>query len=515
MRGRGVYMAAAALLVVARKGACGYQRLGGVPAVRAASVVLAAGGRRASRRARHDRTLDFTRVRVPQVPKASKAPGARKTPPALCELLDAHGCGDASAGGVARAVEAAAAAGALDARGLAAAVNELAKDGGSAAAAAAAVAAHGDVLASAPRELGSCAHALCRAGACATVRALCARLFGAGAPAPRGGDGGAAAPARAYSPLVATILADGGGDAARDARAWVEAEVRAAAPGAAGAAREAAPPRPFAAALKAARSAKALDVAFDILAAADAAGLDDADDAEFFETFAQCAARGVDFVKGAVAMEGLPADGSPEVCFVGRSNVGKSSLVNLLTNRRAAAFTSKKPGKTRELNVFNVNARRGAWKPTGSFALVDVPGAGFARAPGEARGAWAALLDEYLAQRPTLKVAFHLVDARVGAQPVDLDLFAVFDRARAARADAGLPPLKTVLVLTKADKKAAAVGRDAVRDLRRALAGVSGDDVADAAPVVATSAVAKRGRGGLWRELRPVVLGGDPPGAPH
>lgn len=141
----------------------------------------------------------------------------------------------------------------------------------------------------------------------------------------------------------------------------------------------------------------------------------------------------VDFVKGVVAMDGLPAADRPEVCFAGRSNVGKSSLINALTGRKGLARASNTPGRTQELNYFDLG---------GHSYLVDLPGYGFARAPVAAVKRWQALIRDYLAGRPTLRRAFLLIDSRHGVKDVDHEIMALLDRAAV--------PFQ--VVLTKADK---------------------------------------------------------------
>ena len=150
-----------------------------------------------------------------------------------------------------------------------------------------------------------------------------------------------------------------------------------------------------------------------------------------------------DFVKGVVAMDGLPPADRPEVCFAGRSNVGKSSLINALTGRKALARASNTPGRTQELNFFDLGGR--LW-------LVDLPGYGYAQAPKDKVAAWQALLRQYLAGRPTLRRAFVLVDSRHGLKPPDLEIMAMLDGAAVAYQ----------IVLTKTDKpKAGEVARTA------------------------------------------------------
>ncbi len=144
-------------------------------------------------------------------------------------------------------------------------------------------------------------------------------------------------------------------------------------------------------------------------------------------------AGGAEFLKGVVAMEGLPPADQTEVCFAGRSNVGKSTLINALTGRRGLARTSGTPGRTQEINFFTVADRY----------LVDLPGYGFAKAPVRTVEAWQRLLKAYLAGRATLRRAFVLIDSRHGIKPPDEEIMALLDRAAV--------PFQAVM--TKADKK--------------------------------------------------------------
>lgn len=140
-----------------------------------------------------------------------------------------------------------------------------------------------------------------------------------------------------------------------------------------------------------------------------------------------------DFVKGVVAMEGLPDADRPEICFAGRSNVGKSSLINALTGRKALARASNTPGRTQEINYFDLGGR---------LYLVDLPGYGYAEAPLAVVAKWQALLKTYLAGRATLRRAYVLIDARHGAKAVDHEIMALLDTAA----------VSFQAVLTKADK---------------------------------------------------------------
>ena len=138
---------------------------------------------------------------------------------------------------------------------------------------------------------------------------------------------------------------------------------------------------------------------------------------ETFEIVANAAVQSVEFVTGAVSIDTLPpmtiaGEGGgqgassvpmPEVAFVGRSNVGKSSLVNMVCNRRAMAYTSKTPGKTQQFNYFAINSKS-RWQPRGAFYLVDLPGVGYAKVPKAQRQKWLDFMRQYLYERPTLKV---------------------------------------------------------------------------------------------------------------
>ncbi|MHA6347529.1 ribosome biogenesis GTP-binding protein YihA/YsxC [Roseivivax sp. CAU 1761] len=141
----------------------------------------------------------------------------------------------------------------------------------------------------------------------------------------------------------------------------------------------------------------------------------------------------VDFLKGVVAMDGLPAGDRPEICFAGRSNVGKSSLINALTNRKGLARASNTPGRTQEINFFTLGE---------SHYLVDLPGYGYAEAPVAVVARWQALLKAYLSGRANLRRAFVLIDTRHGVKPVDEEIMTLLDQSAV--------PFQTVL--TKADK---------------------------------------------------------------
>ncbi len=162
-------------------------------------------------------------------------------------------------------------------------------------------------------------------------------------------------------------------------------------------------------------------------------------------------ARGAEFLKGVVAMQGLPPADRPEVCFAGRSNVGKSTLINALTGRKALARASNTPGRTQEINFFTLGDRY----------LVDLPGYGFAEAPVAVVEKWQRLLKAYLAGRPTLRRAFVLIDARHGIKDVDGQILSLLDGAAV--------PFQ--VVLTKTDKVKAAERDAALAQVRDVLQG--------------------------------------------
>lgn len=133
------------------------------------------------------------------------------------------------------------------------------------------------------------------------------------------------------------------------------------------------------------------------------------------------------FEKSAPRQEESPVADTPEVCFVGRSNVGKSSALNALTRRHQLARVSKTPGRTRLLNFFMVTLadRPGPGRRTAAVRLCDLPGYGYAEAPKTERKTWGAMIGAYLEKRETLCAIVMLVDAEVGPQPKDLEMMEV------------------------------------------------------------------------------------------
>jgi len=143
----------------------------------------------------------------------------------------------------------------------------------------------------------------------------------------------------------------------------------------------------------------------------------------------------IEFLKSAPELRFLPDPDVPEIAFAGRSNVGKSSLLNALTNRNSLARTSNTPGRTQELNIFDVG------KPV-RIRLVDMPGYGFAEAPKDMVKRWRFLINDYLRGRQVLRRTLVLVDSRHGLKPVDHDVMDMLDAAA----------VSYHVVLTKSDK---------------------------------------------------------------
>ena len=142
------------------------------------------------------------------------------------------------------------------------------------------------------------------------------------------------------------------------------------------------------------------------------------------------------FVLGVVAADQLPASTLPEIAFIGRSNVGKSSLINAITGVPKLARTSNTPGRTQELNFF---------EQKNQFFIVDLPGYGFASAPENKVQVWTRLIHDYLRGRPQLRRAFLLIDIRHGIKEVDENIMKMLDKAA----------VSYQIILTKADKVSA------------------------------------------------------------
>ena len=189
----------------------------------------------------------------------------------------------------------------------------------------------------------------------------------------------------------------------------------------------------------------------------------------------------ISFLKSAPKLEFLPEPTVPEIAFAGRSNVGKSSLINALVNRNNLARASNTPGRTQELNFFDVG-------DPAVFRIVDMPGYGYAKAPVKTVQQWRYLINDYLRGRVVLKRVFVLIDSRHGIKEVDHDIMSMLDSAA----------ISYRIVLTKTDKiKAsdlAAVETDTMAKLRKHVA---------AYPDLSVTSAEKRG--GI-EELRTAVL---------
>ena len=181
------------------------------------------------------------------------------------------------------------------------------------------------------------------------------------------------------------------------------------------------------------------------------------------------------FESAAAQPGGGPAPGPPEVAIAGRSNVGKSSLINAVLARRGLARTSGTPGRTRQLNFFLVNER---------FRIVDLPGYGFAVGPESEREAWGPLVETYLRERPTLRGVVLIIDVRRGLGAEEIELLGFL-------AEIGRP---AALVATKIDK----LSRSAATTALRKLGGAAGAAV----PIIGFSARTGEGREVFWRIVR-------------
>ena len=191
------------------------------------------------------------------------------------------------------------------------------------------------------------------------------------------------------------------------------------------------------------------------------------------------------FVKSIVDISHIPQPPHPEIAFAGRSNVGKSSLINTLLNRKKLALTSSSPGKTRLINFFNVND---------NLYLVDLPGYGFARVSKKERLSWKKMIESYITGSAQLKGIIHLIDCKVGPTPLDLEMIEWMHLLQ-----------KPVLVVaTKADK----ISKSKVRLFLKAYAEKMG--VVDSSQIVPFSAVTKQGKREIWQAIDQLLRQGTP-----
>ncbi len=194
-----------------------------------------------------------------------------------------------------------------------------------------------------------------------------------------------------------------------------------------------------------------------------------------------------DFLAAAGPESDLPAPIGVEIAFAGRSNVGKSSLINALVERRNLVRTSSTPGATRKLCLYEARAADST-----VFHLVDLPGYGFAKRSKQERAAWAALVEGYLQKRSTLAAVVLIVDARRGVEQDDRELVEFIEHA----APPSRRPVRVILVATKLDKLARSAQRPAIEGIRRAAG----------RGVIGFSAETGDGKELLWSAIRRAVF---------
>lgn len=195
------------------------------------------------------------------------------------------------------------------------------------------------------------------------------------------------------------------------------------------------------------------------------------------------------FVRGVPSLKFLPPEGPPEIAFAGRSNVGKSSLINALIGQKGLARTSNTPGRTQELNYFVPDGYGEIDGPLPPIAVVDMPGYGFAKAPKSQVEMWTKLVFDYLRGRVTLKRVFILIDSRHGIKANDLDVMKLMDKAA----------VPYQVVLTKTDK----IKPPAVELLKQQTLIATQKRAAAFPFILATSSEKKHG----IDELRDVIIG--------
>lgn len=195
------------------------------------------------------------------------------------------------------------------------------------------------------------------------------------------------------------------------------------------------------------------------------------------------------FLAGAAAGSSLPPPTMAEIAFAGRSNVGKSSLINSLVERKGLVRTGATPGVTRQINLFEARARDGA-----VFHLIDLPGYGYSKRSKAERLEWQTLIEKYLRTRVTLAVLVLLVDVRRGVEEDDAQLIQFVDEMSTAQRH----PVEVVIVATKVDKLGVAARRAALADIAKKAG----------RKVLGFSSETGEGRTDLWRILRKATFRG-------
>ena len=193
--------------------------------------------------------------------------------------------------------------------------------------------------------------------------------------------------------------------------------------------------------------------------------------------------RKTEFVLGVAKLEQLPLDGLPEVAFAGRSNVGKSSIINAVTGQKGLAKTSNTPGRTQQLNFFNFDQ---------SLYIVDLPGYGFAQAPEAQVRQWQKVIFAYLQGRVSLKRVFLLIDGRHGIKKVDEEVMEMLDKAA----------VTYQIVLTKADK----VSQTQIEETKTNIEKTLGAHPAAYNRVLITSSEKRKGIDILRAEIAEIIL---------
>jgi len=189
----------------------------------------------------------------------------------------------------------------------------------------------------------------------------------------------------------------------------------------------------------------------------------------------------VSFIKSAFNEKQYPPPDKPEIAFAGKSNVGKSSLINVLVNRKKLARTSSTPGRTQALNFFEIKGK--------DICMVDLPGYGFASVPLQVKRSWGSMVETYLRTRPNLKAVVVILDIRRDASEGDMDLLNWLDTYG----------IRAIIVLTKADK----LSRQQAMGRAKAITGELGESIAGT-PVI-FSAKTREGKDEIWAEIERAI----------